>query len=229
MNVWVTGDIHRNLGQLRQRIAHCKKGDIVVLLGDVGANYLEDDRDYFFKQKMENFGITFLCVHGNHEARPESIETYRLKDWNGGKVYVEKAFPHLLFAKSGEIFTICDKTFLIIGGAYSVDKPFRLQRGYAWWPDEQLNEEEKDAILKNISPVPKYFNYVCTHTAPLSCEPKEALLEAVDQSQVDKRMEIFLDEVQKRISYDKWFCGHYHIDKSAGDVEFIYEDMVKVI
>ena len=26
-------------------------------------------------------------------------------------------------------------------------------------------------------------------------------------------MEKFLDDVEEKLDYDKWYCGHYHIEK----------------
>ena len=33
----------------------------------------------------------------------------------------------------------------MLGGAYSVDKYYRLMRGFNWWPDEQPSDEIKEA------------------------------------------------------------------------------------
>lgn len=40
---------------------------------------------------------------------------------------------------------------LVIGGAYSVDKHFRLQRGLKWWADEQPSDEIKRHVEKQVS------------------------------------------------------------------------------
>ena len=47
---------------------------------------------------------------------------YKLQEWNGGKVWVEEAYPNILFAKDGEIYDIAGMKTIVIGGAYSVDK-----------------------------------------------------------------------------------------------------------
>ena len=53
---------------------------------------------------------------------------YKLQEWNGGKVWVEEAYPNILFAKDGEIYDIAGMKTIVIGGAYSVDKFYRLSR-----------------------------------------------------------------------------------------------------
>ena len=49
----------------------------------------------------------------------------------------------------------------------------------------------------------------------------------VDQSKVDNSMELFLDKIEESISYDKWYCGHYHIEKEIDKIEFMYERIKK--
>lgn len=45
-------------------------------------------------------------------------------------MYVEDAYPHILFAKDGEVYDLEGKRTFVIGGAYSVDKAYRILRGY---------------------------------------------------------------------------------------------------
>ena len=52
---------------------------------------------------------------------------YKLQEWNGGKVWVEEAYPNILFAKDGEIYDIAGMKTIVIGGAYRVDKFYRLK------------------------------------------------------------------------------------------------------
>lgn len=232
MSVYIAGDIHRDIDQFKKTLQadFISSGDLVILLGDVGANYLCDERDDYFKGLLQNLGFTMLCVRGNHECRPENLDRYKEKKICGGIVYYEPKFPNILFAKDGEMYDILGKKFLMIGGAYSVDKAFRLQQGYAWWNDEQLSESEKDEILNKIKNEGAAPDYICTHTCPFSYQPpKEYLSPFVDQSKVDKRMEIFLDEIEKSVPYDKWFCGHWHIDETFGKVKFLYKNLEKVI
>ena len=34
----------------------------------------------------------------------------------------------------------------MIGGAYSIDKHYRLAMGYGWWPDEQPSPQVKEKV-----------------------------------------------------------------------------------
>ena len=149
--VYYTGDIH---GQKYEIVRFCKrfkltKEDTIVILGDVGANYSGDERDIELKLALNSLKPTILCIHGNHEIRPWNIPTYKTKKWNGGTVWFEEAYPTLLFAKDGEIYNIEGLRHIAIGGAYSVDKFYRIARGYGWWADEQPSEEIKAYVLEH--------------------------------------------------------------------------------
>ena len=35
----------------------------------------------------------------------------------------------------------------------------------------------------------------------------------VDQNSVDKSTEVWLDGIEDRMEYKKWYCGHYHVNR----------------
>lgn len=69
-----------------------------------------------------------------------------LKEWKGGIVYYEEEYPNILFAKDGEIYDLDGERAMIIGGAYSVDKDYRLMVGEPWFPDEQPSVKIKTYV-----------------------------------------------------------------------------------
>lgn len=154
--------------------------------------------------------------------RPERIPSYELKEWNGGLVWVEPDYPNLLFAKDGEIFTIEGLRHLSIGGAYSVDKMYRLYRGLQWWSDEQPSEAIKAYVEQQIAKHP--IDIVLSHTCPFKYEPVEAFLPMVDQNTVDASTEHWLDTIEERLDYLAWFCGHWHINKRIDKMHFLFHD-----
>ena len=145
---------------------------------------------------------------------------YRQKSWNGGLVWYEEEYPSLLFAKDGEIFDLEGLRHLVIGGAYSVDKYYRLTRGINWFPDEQPSEEIKQYVEEQIKEKP--FDIVLSHTCPFKYEPTEVFLPMVDQSSVDSSTEKWLDSIEEKIEYKAWFCGHWHIDKRIDKMHFLF-------
>lgn len=222
--VYLTGDIHGDPERVVQFCLSMKprRTDTIILLGDVAANYTGGQRDEWVKQTLEKLKINILCIHGNHEMRPSTIDNYKLREWRGGMVWYEEAFPHLLFAKDGEIYTIEGKSYLAIGGAYSVDKYYRLERNYGWWSDEQPSEEIKRYVESQIDEV-KCVDYVLSHTCPFKYEPREAFLNFIDQSTVDDSTERWLDTIEEKLEYRLWFCGHWHIDKRIDKMHFLFK------
>lgn len=223
--ILITGDKHGDFSFLESFI-NLEKTDIsdtLIILGDAGINYYvsscdEKNNKYKLSKRakktltyLSTLPITLFCIQGNHEARPETIKEYKEKIWNEGIVYYQEKAPNILFAKNGEIYNINQKKFLVIGGAYSVDKHYRLQNNYAWFDDEQLNENEKNMILNKIKNL--NVDYVLTHTCPYKYIPVYLFLSFIDQSTVDNSMEYFLDEVEQNLNYKKWYFGHYHSDE----------------
>lgn len=85
--IFFTGDIHGNVNGVADFInkVHPTMEDVIVLLGDVGANYYNGRKDYLMKQWLNDSGTRFLCIHGNHEMRPVNISGYIETEWCGGK------------------------------------------------------------------------------------------------------------------------------------------------
>lgn len=219
--IYITGDTHGDFSRLLN--LDYNDGDMIIVLGDAGINYYKNSDDIKLKNYLNSLNLKLFCIRGNHEERPENISTYKEVDMFGGKVYVEDDYHNLIFTKDGEVYNIDGLSILVIGGAYSVDKDYRLMHGYKWFKDEQLSKEEMDDILNKVSG--RHFDIVLTHTVPYKYEPREVFLPFIDQSKVDKSMELFLDKIEDSIDYNKWYCGHYHIEKRIDKLEFMFENI----
>ncbi|MCM1008228.1 MAG: metallophosphoesterase [Ruminococcus flavefaciens] len=227
--VYITGDIHGSMYPIYELCNALSPTfeDVVVILGDVAANYDLNSRDRQFKRQMSRFQPTFFCIHGNHECRPQNIASYKEKQWNGGTVMYEEEFPNILFPVDGEIFMLAEMKCLVIGGAYSVDKYFRLQRGLNWWADEQPSEEIKIRIEDQI--YNNHIDVVFSHTCPYKHTPIECFLPGIDQSTVDNSTEHWLDTIEESIDYKAWYCGHWHINKRIDRMHFLYHNVENMV
>jgi 3-oxoacid CoA-transferase subunit A len=222
---YITGDTHRDF---KRTAAFCDTvqstaDDVLVILGDAGINYFPGEKDRALKRLLAELPITLLCIHGNHERRPESLG-YAQTEWNGGAVYLEPEFPNLLFAKDGEIYDLGGKKCIAIGGAYSVDKPVRLASGWRWWPDEQPSSEIRARVEARLDAEGWRMDVVLSHTCPLKYEPREVFISGVSQDDVDKTTEQWLDAIEDRLDYSHWYCGHYHTDKVIDKLRFMFND-----
>ena len=223
--IYFTGDTHGDtlkIIRFAERM-HLRKEDTIIILGDAGYNYYGNERDRIAKQRLSRLKPTILCIHGNHEMRPESLITYREDQWHDGAVYVEEEFPNLIFAKDGEVYDLEGTKAIAIGGAYSVDKWYRLQRDLHWFPDEQPSEEIKARVENKLDELGWQIDTVLTHTCPYGYTPTEAFLGGIDQSTVDNSTELWLDTIEKKLSYNAWYCGHWHIEKRIDKIHFLFE------
>ena len=185
MAYYITGDCHANFDKLIYFSRFNRKlteNDVIILLGDVGLNYFGKEKDNVNKQILADFPNYFLCIHGNHEERPFNIPSYRMKKWHGGSVYYETEFPNLLFAKDGEVYDFDGKKAIVIGGAYSRDKEYRILSGLPWFPDEQPDEVIKKQVKSKLAELRWRVDYVFSHTCPLLYRPRQTHLRGIDQS-----------------------------------------------
>lgn len=225
--VYLTGDTHGEFKRIKSFCAGNQTtiNDVLIILGDAGINYYGDWNDVATKKYVSELPITLFCIHGNHERRPQTISTYTEQEFHGGTVFVEEAYPNIVFAKDGEIYDFEGKKCIVIGGAYSVDKYYRLAKGWHWFPDEQPSDEIKAYVEKQLLSVDYKVDVILSHTCPLKYEPVECFLPGVDQSKVDKSTEKWLDTIETMLGdYSKWYCGHYHIAKSIDKIKFMFED-----
>ena len=224
--IYITGDTHREFTKILFLVFQNKTtyDDVIIILGDAGINYYNDNIDNQLKEQLSKVPITFFCIHGNHEKRPQTINTYKEKKFKDGIVYYEDKYPNLLFAKDGEIYNFDNKKVLVIGGAYSIDKEIRIAKGYGWWKDEQPSEKLKKEILEKIKDN-KDIDIVLSHTCPYKYLPHEAFLDGIEQSKVDYGTEKFLDFIEENVNYKKWYCGHFHIDKKIDKIEFLFNNV----
>ena len=65
------------------------------------------------------------------------------------------------------------------------------------------------------------MDVILSHTCPYKYIPREMFLSGVNQSKVDNSTEYFLDEIESKTSYDKWYCGHYHTNKKIDKIIFM--------
>lgn len=230
-NIYLTGDTHADFGELIIKSIRYgfTKRDLLIILGDVGLNYYGDHRDRENKDRLAVVPCTILCIHGNHEMRPTSPGIqglYHPIQWMGDTVYLEKEYPRFMMAEDGARYKINGREFLVIGGAYSVDKPWRIKMGYKWFPDEQLTVEEMDVIRKKVKEHGNMEDIILAHTCPFEQCPVECFLPNVDKYTVDNTMEQFLQEITDMVEYNAFYCGHWHTEKREGKLRILFHDVI---
>lgn len=229
--IYLTADTH---GKYRRIMEFLESGaitpnDVLIILGDAGFNYDAVPGSGLKRKAPVNvWGIPVLCLQGNHELRPEHIDSYREIPWNGGVVYQEAKYPNLLFAKDGECYIIDGKRVMVCGGAYTVFKEYRIARGLPWYADEQPSEAIRQRVEARLDSMDWRVDLMLTHTCPAKAVPTEKYISGVDQSTVDKSTEEWLDRIEDRLDYDAWYCGHWHIEKQVGKIHFVYQNILQL-
>ena len=79
---------------------------------------------------------------------------------------------------------------------------------------------------------------VLTHTCPLRYLPTEMFLSTQENAKkkkkkstlhfpkdIDRSTEIWLEEIEQKLDYREWFCGHYHVDKQIDKITMMYREI----
>ncbi len=244
LKFYITGDKHRNFEQVKRfcREVNTRRKDVLIVLGDAGFNYYDDIRDDKLKAEMSALNITLFCLHGNKENRPQNIETYGVRSFCGGKVYYEPKYPNIYFAIDGEVYTFDGRKYMVVGGAHSVDKQKCLEESLPYWDDEMPNEEIKRRVEARLALEGDQVYGMLTHTCPIDYLPTEMFVSTRQSAQlkrngrkrvskraftpdIDRSTEVWLGELEGKIRYMEWFCGHYHIDKQLDKIFMMYQEI----
>lgn len=246
----ITGDTHLNFSRFYPlfdneygiQSEYPPEETAIIILGDSGLNFMLNEQDRIMKNKLSNTGYTWYLVRGNHEERPQNINGV-IQEYDSetdGLIWVEKNYPKIKYFQDGGTYNLGPWHTLVIGGAYSVDKWYRLnrcgiqtineenrdyiQKVAHWFYDEQLTDQEKENILNNVRGAD--FDLILTHTCPEQWMPIDLFLPGIDQSTVDNSMEQWLNILKDQISWKVMLWGHFHADRiERPHCEMLYQSI----
>lgn len=255
--IYLTGDCHGDFRRFakRRRIKlpfGLAKDDYVIICGDFGLLWGRDKEFQYNREWLSGLPVTILWVQGNHENY-DMIAEYPIETWNGGSVrHIVR--DKIILLERGQVFHIGGRTFYAFGGAsshdiqggildkdspdydlarrwaISHDLPYRV-RGYSWWEQELPTEAEMQEGRDNLEKVGYRVDYVISHCMSGSMQDKLGRY-YVDVGFEDRLYERdvltdYFDELEEKLRYKHWFCGHYHINLELDDKHTIlYEDFV---
>lgn len=166
--IHITGDTHGEQARipLIEAQAPVRPGDILIVCGDFGYLFRNDEAEHRFLDQLAARDYTICFVDGNHEDF-DALEALPEEDWMGGRVH--RLRPNILHLMRGYVFTLEGKTFFTMGGAYSVDRHTRTP-GRSWWPQELPRGEEYRRAAAALLPGTCRW----TISSPTPCPPKSS-------------------------------------------------------
>lgn len=252
--IYVTGDIHGE----PQRFStdnfpeqkEMTKDDFVIILGDFGLIWDASSQEKWWRKWLDEKPFTTLFIDGNHENF-DYLETFPVVDFHGGKAHkISDSIYHLM---RGYIFDICGKKFFAFGGASSHDiqdgildpsdyvdmlydfkKEYkRLSRsnamfrvkGVSWWEQELPNYSEMNRGIESLRAVGNKVDYIISH-----CCPQEIAILLGEFKSSDVLTNYFNGLLRQGIEFDKWYFGHYHLEKQVlGKFVCLYYKIVRIV
>jgi len=246
MSIIITGDTHIPI--TASRILEIgdsgmeKDKNFLIICGDFGLLWLKipDKVECEWIELLNKQPFITLFVDGNHENH-DRLASLPVEHKFGS--LVGKISDSIYHLKRGNIYTIENKTFLAVGGAFSVDawhfeeypishKPklvWDRKPGKTWWPTEEISKEEELLAMNNLRDHNMSVDYIISHTCPDEIAKQYLMTQKPRFSdpgflgKKSRKNEAFLSEVVKCTNFKRLFFGHWHDDWSTYD----YKDGIK--
>ena len=172
---------------------------------------------------LDERAFTTLFVDGNHENF-DRLNAYEVSEFKGGKVYkISDSVYHLM---RGQIYKFDDLKIFTLGGALSIDREYR-DLGYSWWEGEMISDDDINEALQNLAKHDFSVDIVITHTCPKFVIPRIIKYYMADKLH-DENAQI-LQDIYDKISFKKWYFGHFHEDKKLDEnFRAIYHDIEEI-
>lgn len=230
--IFITGDVHcpYDIYKLNSKQfplgKTLTKEDYVIICGDAGFVWSGDKEDQWWIKWISEKPWTTLFVDGNHENF-DLLNSYPITQWNKGKVH--KITDSLIHLMRGEIFDFNGKTFFCFGGGFSHDRE-RRKEGISWWQNELPTIDEINNAYSHLEEYNYNVNYIITHDTSSKYEQylmkKTSSMIGYDNKYYN--IHSFFDDIEDKMTFKKWYSGHYHIDREIMDRRFIFEDIIEI-
>ena len=227
--IFITGDTHGSLELKRLSNKNfpiaktLTKEDTVIICGDAGFMWDNSNETKYWDDWAEDRPFTIISVFGNH-SNYGLLRAIPTTEWHGAKV--RRVRPHVMYIENGEIFTLNNQTFFCMGGARSVDKAYRKE-GKSWWPQEIPSWNEMDYAANNLRTYNFQVDNIITH-----CGPNYIVDKLFPYENAHDDITNFLEKFVRMITtFNRWYMGHYHIDRSYDYQKFniLYQDIVEIM
>lgn len=212
--IYITSDIHIpiDVGKISTRAFtrrfHVSPSDTLIICGDFSGVWAGDGTEKYWLEWLSKKPFTTLFIDGNHENHRRLATEFPVVDFCGGRAHrIRENVFHLM---RGYMFELEGYLVFAMGGAASHDRACRTE-GVNWWPEELPSAEEYARARESLDGCGWKVDYVITHCAPESIQQECFLGYEANE------LTAFLQEISQRLSYRRWYFGHYHTDRRMDD------------
>lgn len=206
--VYITGDTHGDISWFKNpKLKKLGEKDILIICGDFG--FLWNPKSEAEKKNLEilkSKKYTICFLDGAHENF-DMLDAYTTYRWKGGNAH--KIANNIFHLMRGEIFTLDNKTFFVMGGGESDDRDMR-EPGVSWWEEEMPNAEEIKNAEDNLKDANYNVNYILSYEAPAVA--KDFLKLHLKEAAKISPLNTYLQELTKNVDYYHWYFGSLHTD-----------------
>lgn len=204
--VYITGDMHGDLARFKDKaIKRLRKNDTLIVAGDFGFVWDGSPAEQKTLAWIGSRKFNTLFIEGTHDNL-DLLEQYPVEGWNGGQTHVISGrLRHLL---RGELFTLENDRYFVMGGGESLDSDVR-EPGVSWWEAEMPSDQELDAARQRLADSNQVVDYIITHQCPSSIA---SCMDTGHHQRVNLLTALF-DQLQQQCRYKHWFFGNYHTDR----------------
>lgn len=200
--IYVAGDWHGDISWASSclREAEANTIDTIIQVGDFGYWEHNNEGAYYLDKLSENAqlrGVNVVWLDGNHENHTLLREKY--VDAERSEEGFWKIRENVWYSPRGNVWEWYGKRLMTLGGAFSIDRDWRVL-GKSFWAEEEITPEE-EALAKSRGKI----DYLFTHDAPTTYPNP---LWKVDTNSLAQRQAV--SRVADACRPSVWFHGHYH-------------------
>lgn len=226
--VWLTGDIHGSHSINKLSTSNFPistmmcKDDIVIILGDFGLLWKSqpDKEEKYWTKWLTDKPWTTIVVPGNHENW-DRIHSLEKVDKFGGKM--GKYNDSIFFMERGEIYDIDGNIIFNMGGAHSIDRDDRIL-GISWWNEELPTVMDFEHGFRKLEEFGNEVDYILGHT----CSNYAIDKMFKPRWKINDIVSNYFDVVVDKVSFKKFYFGHWHKDIDDGEYRALYHNIIKL-
>ena len=202
--VLLLGDVHGEFGKIRWQLRNINDA-YIIQVGDFGVGFHKDN---YYKTELSVLNERLIqknchlyAIRGNHDNPSWFKETNTPFDCS-----------NITLLKDYSEIELLGKSFLLVGGATSVDRRFRVE-GKSYWSDEIFNLK-----LEHEFPYrDRVYDVVVTHTRPGVCGAFKGFdnIKGWTDQDPDLKNDLIeecqlLDYLYEHTKPKHWVYGHFH-------------------